>query len=65
MIQYFFFLANLMYVNYKIGDMTPYDLVNVFQTTWNHTLEGCNFKSVLKGPNDDSTLRITVTGLAH
>jgi hypothetical protein len=65
MIQYFFFLANLMYVNYKIGDVISYGLVNVFQTTWIHILKCCNFKSVLKGPDDDSTLRITVTGLVH
>jgi hypothetical protein len=65
MIQYFFFLANLMYVNYKIGDVIPYGLVNVFQTTWNHILEGCNFNSVLKDPDDDSILRITVTGLVN
>jgi hypothetical protein len=65
MIQYFFFLANLMYVNYKIGDMISFGLVNVFQITWSHILEGCNFNSVLMGPDDDSTLRITVTGLDH
>jgi hypothetical protein len=65
MIQYFSSLANLMYVNYKIGDVIPYGLVNVFQTTWIRILEGCNFNSVLKGPDDDSTVRITVTGLVQ
>jgi len=43
MIQYFFSLANLMYVNYKVGDVIPCGLVNVFQTTRSHILEGCNF----------------------
>jgi len=65
MIQYFFSLANLMYMNYKMGDVIPYGLVNVFQTTWSHMLEGCNFNLVLKGPDDYNTLRITVTGLVQ
>jgi len=38
-----------MYVNYKIGDVIPYGLVNVFQTTWSHILKWCNFNSVFKG----------------
>jgi len=65
MVQYFFFLANLMYVNYKISDVIPYGLVNVFQTTWSFILGGCNFNSVLNGPDDDSTVRITVSGLVQ
>jgi hypothetical protein len=58
-IKYFFSLANLMYMNYKVGDVIPYCLGNVFQTTWSHIPEDCNFNSVLNGPDAGSTLRIT------
>lgn len=58
-IKYFSSLADLRYMNYKIGDVIPYGLVNVFQTTWSHIPEERNFNSVLNGPNAGSTLRIT------